>query len=303
MDVIHSQGDDALARVFVGRLEDGARIEFAESIQPPVPREDKWVLIVSTLKGCPVRCPICDAGGEYRGRLSADEILSQVDFLVRRRHPEGPVGVRRLKIQFARMGDPAFNDAVIEVLRRLPERFEGPKIMPSISTIAPFGRDRFFEDLLAVKRELYAPGLFQLQFSLHSTCERARRDLVPARTWSFSEMARFGERFTARGDRKVTLNFAPARGAPLDPGALAQVFDPRLFLVKLTPINPTAAAGRSGLVGLLDPADPRGCEAVAARFRATGFDTILSIGELGENEIGSNCGMYVSAAGGIAAAT
>jgi 23S rRNA (adenine2503-C2)-methyltransferase len=294
MEVIHSQGDDTLARVFVGRLEDGACIEFAESVQPPVPRADKWVLIVSTLRGCPVRCPICDAGGDYRGRLSAEEILAQIDHMVRRRYPQGRVEGRRLKIQFARMGDPALNDAVVDVLRLLPGRYEGPEIMPSISTIAPAGRNRFFEDLLAVKRELYAPGLFQLQFSLHSTCEVARRALVPARTWSFAQMARYGERFTSAGDRKVTLNFAPARGTPLDPGALARVFDPGLFVVKLTPINPTAAARRAGLEGLVDPADPQACEALAARFEGAGYETILSIGEPGENEIGSNCGMYVA---------
>ena len=56
MRVIATRGDDDLARVFVAQLDSGARIEFVESVQPPVPRERKWVIIASTLAGCSVGC-------------------------------------------------------------------------------------------------------------------------------------------------------------------------------------------------------------------------------------------------------
>ena len=79
LEMVYTSGNDDLARVFVARTADGSPIEFVESIQPPYRREEKWVLIVSTLKGCPVGCPICDAGGDYRGKLTAEEILAQVE--------------------------------------------------------------------------------------------------------------------------------------------------------------------------------------------------------------------------------
>lgn len=295
MRIVDGRGNDALARVFVAVLDDGSLIEFAESVQPPVPQDQKWVLIVSTLKGCPVSCPICDAGGDYRGRLSSDDILGQIDFLIRRRYPEGSVPVPKLKIQFARMGEPALNDAVLDVLRQLPSRYPAPGLMPCISTIAPSGRVRFFEELMAIKEALYGHGRFQMQFSVHTTCETARRRLIPTRTWSFAEIAAYGRRFFAPGDRKVTLNFAPARGLPLDPARLVNIFPPEVFAIKLTPINPTYASARAGIAGLLDPRDLPGCEREAERFRQAGFETILSIGELDENGIGSNCGMRVMA--------
>ncbi len=293
--IVGCTGNEELSRVFVGELDDGALVEFAESVQPPVPRERKWVLIVSTLKGCPVSCPICDAGGSYRGTLTADEILAQIEYLVRRRFPHGAVPVSKLKIQFARMGDPAFNDAVLEVLRQLPRRRAAPGLMPCISTIAPAGRERFFDELVSVKNDLYPGGRFQMQFSIHTTCETARRRLVPARVWSFAEIAAWGERFHAPADRRITLNFAPAKGAPLEPRALNEWFSPEIFAVKLTPINPTSAATQSGLVGLVDPDDPEACERIADGFRSAGYETILSIGESDENRIGSNCGMSVRA--------
>jgi 23S rRNA (adenine2503-C2)-methyltransferase len=294
LEIVDSFGNDDLARVFVARLPDGALIEFVESVQPPVPREQKWVLIVSTLKGCPIGCPICDAGGRYAGRLTAEEILAQIDHLVEQRYPDRGVAIPKLKIQFARMGDPALNPNVLEVLRRLPARYPLAGLMPSISTVAPRGCARFFEELLALKRRLYPGGRFQMQFSVHASDESIRRRMVPVRTWTLREMADYGDRFWSPGDRKVTLNFAPARDGALDASVIRAIFDPGRFLIKLTPINPTTAATRAGLVGLIDPAQPAECERVAAAFRNAGFETLISIGDLRENEIGSNCGMYVS---------
>ena len=294
MRVLCRQGDDDLACVYVAETADGARIEFVESVQPPVPREEKWVLIVSTLKGCPVKCAICDAGGSYRGRLSAEEILTQIEHLILRRFPDGRVPVPKLKVQFARMGDPALNDAVLDVLEALPRRFTVPGLMPCISTIAPAGREAFFERLLELKQALYGGGRFQLQFSIHTTDPQARRRFIPARTWSTAQIGRYGARFCESGDRKITLNFAPAAGLPLEPAALIADCPPERFLVKLTPINPTRAARESGLKGLIDAADPATCERIAASFRAAGYETLLSIGELRENAIGSNCGMFAA---------
>ncbi len=294
LKVLDMRGQEDLARVFIAELADGSRIEFVESVQPPLPRERKWVLIVSTLKGCPIGCPMCDAGGDYRGKLTAEEILAQIEYMVRRRYPDGRVPASKLKIQFARMGDPALNEAVLRALELLPLRLKAPTLMPCISTVAPRGTERFFELLLGIKRKHYPEGRFQMQFSVHTTDEEARRRLIPAKTWTFEQMAAYGDRFFAAGDRKIALNFAPAVGFPLEPERLVEYFSPDRFLIKLTPINPTVSATRSGLVGLIDPSDESACHRVADRFRKAGYDTILSIGELRENEIGSNCGMYVA---------
>jgi 23S rRNA (adenine2503-C2)-methyltransferase len=292
LKVVGASGNEELARVFVGELDDGSRVEFVESVQPPLGREEKWVLIVSTLKGCPVGCPICDAGGDYRGKLTSEEILDQVRALVASRFPNGEVISKRVKVQLARMGEPAFNDEVIAALEELPG-LGLPGLMPCISTVAPVGSERWCSELERVKRELYGGGSFQMQFSVHTTCPEARRRLVPIRTWPLERIAACGDRFFESGDRKISLNFAPARGLPLEPEVLAPLFSPERFLVKLTPINPTAATKRSGLVGAIDPADEDACRAAVESFESLGYETILSIGDLRENQIGSNCGMYV----------
>ena len=68
IEVLEEFGREDLAKVYVASVRDDKEklVEFVESIQPPIPREEKWVLIVSTLFGCPVGCKMCDAGGEYK---------------------------------------------------------------------------------------------------------------------------------------------------------------------------------------------------------------------------------------------
>jgi len=295
MRIIGTTGKEEVAKVYIAELDGGRPIEFVEALSPPLPREEKWVLLVSTLVGCPVGCAMCDAGGGYRGRLSKEEILAQIDYLVRRRFPDGRVPVRKFKVQFARMGEPAFNPAVLEVLDELPERYEAPGLLPSLSTIAPQGTEGFFEELLRIKRRHYRGGRFQLQFSLHTTDPELRDELIPVKKWDLPQIAEYGERFCApeEGDRKVTLNFALAEGAPLEAEVLARYFSPERFLVKITPLNPTHRAQESGLVSYIDPHRPDADYRLVRELRAAGFEVLVSIGEVEENRIGSNCGQYV----------
>ena len=106
MKVIECHGTDEVAKVYLAKNDKGNYIEFVESVQPPIPREEKWVLIISTLYGCPVDCKFCDAGGGYKGKVSYEEMLFQIDTLVESRYSDKKIPVKKFKIQFARMGEP-----------------------------------------------------------------------------------------------------------------------------------------------------------------------------------------------------
>lgn len=305
MKVVSEYGND-LAKVYVAEMREGKgavgshMVEFVESVQPPHTREEKWVLIVSSMFGCPIKCKMCDAGGDYAGKLTADEILSQIAYLVERRFPSGRIPVAKLKVQFARMGEPTMNPAVLEAMETLPQMFDAPGLNVSLSTVAPKTEDvgRFFEDMLRVKERLYAGGRFQLQFSIHTTDPTKRDELVPVKKWSFREIASYGKRFSKpeTGDKKVTLNFAPMIGYPIDATAVRREFDPDRFMIKFTPMNPTVRSSEQSLSSAIDPEDRRTSDRLTDAFRREGFDVILSIGELEENRIGSNCGQFIQRA-------
>ena len=295
MKVLAFAGCEEIAIVYVVEYGPNRIVECVESLQPPIPRDEKWVLLVSTMFGCPVGCKMCDAGGFYQGKLTKEEILAQIDFLVYKRYPQGAIPARNFKIQFARMGEPALNPNVLDVLDELPRRYQAPGLMPSLSTIAPGGSERFFDRLAEIKREQYSGGRFQFQFSLHSTDEKMRDEIIPVKKWDFTRMAAYGERFYQPGDRKITLNFALAQGTPLDPQVLLRYFDPERYLVKITPLNPTHHAVKTGLTSYLDPQKLPESEtsATVLELRQAGYQVIVSIGEVEENAIGSNCGQYV----------
>jgi len=281
----------ALVSVLRFRGDDRHRVETVDGTEPPLPREQKWILNVSTQFGCPVGCPFCDAGWSFHGNLQAEEILDQVRFGVSRR-PGLAAICRKLKVHFARMGEPALNDAVLEALDRLPEVVSSPGLWACIATTAPDGRESWFDTLRAIQGRRF-PGRFQLQFSVQSTDRSVRERLIPRRHWDLPRIARYGESFFRPGDRKVVLNFALARGIPFDPEVILRGFDPAVFAVKLTPVNPTRRGG--AFLTVLRGSE----EAVLARavgaLRERAFDMVISVGDAREDQVGSNCGQAILA--------
>jgi 23S rRNA (adenine2503-C2)-methyltransferase len=292
MKVIKRTKHNDLASVYVAESDSGRLVEFVESTQPPLTRLEKWVLVVSTLYGCPVDCRFCDAGGDYKGKISYDDILFQIDYLIRVHYPDLTVPCGKFKIQFARMGEPSFNPHVLQILDDLPGLYTMPGFIPSLSTIAPGGTNNFFSRLLNIKKDKY-PHTFQLQFSIHSTDKAQRDRLIPIRKWEFHEIANYGKHFFDPGGKKITLNFALSTTTIIDPDSLIRYFNPDNFIIKLTPLNPTFKAARNNLHTLIST-ETRQFD-IMDQLKNRGYEVILSIGEWEENLIGSNCGQYVQA--------
>jgi len=291
MKINATSGIENIATVYIAEFSSGKLVEFVESTQPPTPIHEKWVLMVSSLFGCPVQCRFCDAGGYYQGKLSADEIHAQIAYLITKRFPDKRIPVQKFKIQFARMGEPAFNSEVLTVIEQITERYDAPGFLPSISTIAPQSCDSFFQRLLQIKKSKF-PDRFQLQFSIHSTNRKQRDWLIPVKKWDFNQIAKYGSLFFDEGGRKITLNFALVQDAKIDPEVLQDFFSPDVFLLKITPVNPTLMAHKHQLTSTIQSDSLE--YSFIDELQDIGYEVILSIGELKENKIGSNCGQYIT---------
>ncbi|MCM2305404.1 MAG: radical SAM protein, partial [Elusimicrobia bacterium] len=300
MKILETRSAGPLGQLYLARLSGRSDrlIEFVDTVEPGVPKDKKWVLMLSTQVGCVIGCRMCDGGAMgWRGNLTAGEIVAQVRRVVKdnpgldaRRHP-------KFKIHFARLGEPTLNPATPEALERPAEEWGGPGLTASISTVAPdtaTAAERL-EEMREVKDRLYRDGRFQLQFSAHSTDENVRRSVMRARPWSLERVADFGRRWRRPGDRKVTLNFALAPDQPLDPAVVARTFDPENFLVKITPVNPTRAAEASGASRLWHE-PPADVSAAAAGLRSRGFEVILSPSAQEEIDAATSCGQLWSKA-------
>jgi len=290
MKVIAKTGNDELAMVYVAQSDNGKLLEFVESVPPPYTRDQKWVLIISTLFGCPVKCNFCDAGSFYNGKPTKDELFFQIDYLVNSRFGGKSVPSKKFKIQFSRMGEPTLNPAVLDVLKDLPDRYDAPGFYPSLSTIAPKGSEDFFNELIGIKNKLYNDR-FQFQFSIHSTDTEQRNWLIPVKTWSLDKIAEFGERFHQDSNQKTTLNFALSNDSIVETTILLKYFNPDNFLIKITPVNPTYKALENKLDSIISKKSKQ--YQIIENLKKSRYEVIVSIGDLTENEIGSNCGQHV----------
>ncbi|MCR4316891.1 MAG: radical SAM protein [Planctomycetes bacterium] len=301
-NVVKLKWQEDLATLYLGEFrKDGDPnaepdvIEFVESRQPPKTKAEKWVLIISTMAGCPVKCKFCDAGSYFRRNLTSAEIIEQVDYLVSEHYPDWHVPAKQFKIHFARMGDPILNNDMLEVLRVLPGRYNAPGLFPSLSSAGPWADTcvKWIEEVKTIKDELYGRN-FQFQFSLHTTNEKRRRELIPVKTMPFEMMADLGAKLFTKGDRKITLNFALMKDVEVEPAVVAKYFDPEYFYVKMTPLNPTRKAADNDLESAITEEDLSFAWELRDGFRAYGFDSDLSWGDSEENRLETNCGQYAT---------
>ncbi len=292
MEVLAHTGKIDLAQIYVARMRDDLDylVEFVDACDRNAgDRREKWVIIISTQFGCPVKCLMCDAGGEFKGNLKFEELVFQVQSVIDA-HPElAPHQCGKFKIQFARMGEPSLNDEVLKVLSWIHESH--PKAIPCIATMLPRGREQWFDKLLTVRERFHD---FQLQFSINSTDDSYRDILMPYPKMSWHYMAEYVKDFYRQGQRKVCLNFALCPEIPVNPEAARDYFDPEFAVIKLTPLNPTITGQENRMTSMMDSS---AAEPLLARksqeFARLGFSVIQSIGNMDENLIGSNCGQAV----------
>lgn len=290
LEIASTCGDPSVARIFVARTrpkDDKSLIEFVDGLDWNHPRQDKWIINVSTQFGCPVGCRFCDAAHRFHGNLTADEMLAQVRH-VTGLHPGLATHCRKLKVHFARMGEPALNHEVLDALRRLPEMIAAPGLWACVATTAPQGTEDWFERLVGIRDEFFRDR-FQLQFSLNTTDEEYRNDMTGIRLLPFRWIREFSTRFFRPGERKVILNFALGKSVPFDADVILRQFDPATTCVKLTPLNPTTR----GAENQMSSVERETLEILAEKLTEGGFDAILSIGDPREDDIGSNCGQSV----------
>ena len=101
---------------------------------------DKWVATVSSQKGCPMKCKFCDCPRfGFHGNATVADLIYEVQTILQ---GETVDHTDRFNVHFARMGEPTFNENVLEftsrMLRPLVSSYIKAKtIHPVVSTMLP----------------------------------------------------------------------------------------------------------------------------------------------------------------------
>lgn len=185
-------------------------------------RTERWMIGVSTMSGCPVRCKFCATGNMKRYRnLTAEEIVEQVEFAINKAGAD-PSKAKEFKINYTRMGEPFLNiDAVKEAIRFITEKY--PNTHHYVSTIGIKGSDFSF-----------IKGNITLQISLHSFDDDKRNWLIPYKNkMTIKELGQI----RTESNLKTTINLTLVDTSDFDAEKLKKWFDKEHFFVKLSPIN------------------------------------------------------------------
>ena len=196
-------------------------------------RTERWMIGVSCMSGCPVRCKFCATGKLKKTKmLTAEEIVAQVDFILGLNPDYSPLDAKEFKINYTRMGEPFLNiEEVRRAIKLIDERF--PNTHHYVSTIGVKGSDYSW-----VKDNV------TLQISLHSLDEDRRDDLIPfPRKMSIGELGRI----RTESNLKTTLNMTLVSEDDFDINKLKESFSPEDFFVKLSPINPNEVSDENDM--------------------------------------------------------
>jgi 23S rRNA (adenine2503-C2)-methyltransferase len=190
-------------------------------------RNERWMIGVSCMSGCPVHCEFCCTGQLKRWRnLSAEEIFEQVKFIVELNKKNGwnPIDSKEFKINYTRMGEPFLNiENVKKAIELVNEYLPGVRVHHYISTIGIKGSNfSWIKDNIT------------LQVSLHSLDEERRHKLIPvSNLMSIEELGQI----RTESSLKTTVNMTLVDTADFDIAKLIKYFDKDYFFIKLSPIN------------------------------------------------------------------
>lgn len=197
-------------------------------------RAERWMVGVSVMSGCPVRCKFCATGKLKKWRnLSWIEIVQQVKFVVEQNETFRPELAKEFKINYTRMGEPFLN---IENVRKAIDHIDSlwpNKVHHYISTIGIQGADySWIRDNIT------------LQLSLHSLDANHRDWLIPYnRKVSIEELGAI----RTESNLKTTLNLTLVNTSDFDIVKVKKYFDPKHFFVKLSPINVNEVSEKNNL--------------------------------------------------------
>lgn len=262
-----------------------------------MPLTEKWVITISTQYGCSMYCRFCDVPKVGTGRNATfSDLQNQVKEALKL-HPEIK-HTKRLNIHYARMGEPTFNENVplhafsMKMLSDTSEFIGDSLIHPVLSTMMPTFNVNLFNFLkkwCEIKNDIYN-GNAGLQLSINSTDDRQRDWMFYGNTLSLREISDMAHKLPAPIGRKYALNFALSDNSMIDANKLLKLFDPKRFMVKITPIHKTSASQRNRITtsGGYEKYYPY--KKTEETLKEVGFDVLVFIPSKEEDESRITCG-------------
>ena len=261
-----------------------------------MPLTEKWVITISSQYGCSMGCKFCDVPKVGKGRNATFNDLTNQLIGGLELHPE-ILATKRLNIHYARMGEPTYNMDVIKhaklAMRQVRPYINRSHVHPVVSTMMPKNNKllvSFLQDWCNdIKNDIYR-GSAGLQISINSTCNEQRIEMFNGNSLDLENISDIGRLLPDPKGRKYALNFALADNYIIDADKLKYYFDSNKFMVKITPLHDTKSCKDNNIVttGGYNYFTPY--KEVENRLKNAGFDVLVFIPSLDEDESRITCG-------------
>lgn len=247
--------------------------------------KNKWLMTVSTQKGCPHNCKFCDVSDlPFKHNLTQEEIENQIVKILE--YTPYVNQSNKVKIGFARMGEPAHNlENVLNAMKNLPnislKMNRDFKWLPCFNSILPRqtiqGLSGFdvIDRVMEIKENHY-DGFLHFQISCNSTDEEKRKELFGgADVLTLKEIIEYINNKKST-NRTVTLNFIVMKGVELSVNKLASYgLNGDKFRVKLIPLNNTVNAKNNELETLANYSNYEKLISIGDEFNKIGVPTVV----------------------------
>lgn len=276
---------------------------------PTMPLSEKWVVTVSTQYGCPMKCTFCDVPQvPFNGNASFEDLKKQL-YAAIKLFPEVTY-TDRLNLHFARMGEPIFNEAVLEFSKWLVDNkatfqnetgLRAEVIHPVLTTSLPSKYKKLGSRILewCDFKNIDSRGQAGLQFSINSTDEKQRDAMFAGKAISLEEISEIGKSMPPPISRKYCLNFALSTAFEVDAEKLRKLFDPQKFMVKITPIHNNQACTHNGVLTEEGYRSYTPYRNVEENLKRVGFDVLVFIPSMDEEDGLVTCGNLVLGGGQV----
>lgn len=241
--------------------------------------EERTVLCISTMCGCPMGCRFCGTGDYFVRNLTADEIVGQAEYILETQIDVYPQDIKKLQIMVMSMGEPALNRALEEAFDRLYAKYPNAALL--ISTSGPKVSYVWIRNM-----SVRIPTV-GLQFSIHESTDEARDKLIPfEKKLTLQEIADIGVQWYLDTGRKPYFNYCAHEGNNTyeDVSRLLAMFQPKIWNATVSVICERDSHAQATNDKQRDLAIEFGNKLVANGYDVRVFDPA------GQDTIGGGCG-------------
>lgn len=195
--------------------------------------KERTVICCSTQCGCPVGCTFCGTGRMFVRNLTSQEILEQIETVLSTIDCK-PSEIKKFQIMFMSMGEPFYNYEALKIaIIGLAHKYKNAQLL--VSTSAPTVLDKYLNDFINLSITYPKIGL---QFSVHESTDEKRTQLIPTKTSTLKEIAKYGEKWAAQVGRKPFYNYCvhPGNNSISDADRLVELFNPDIWETTLSVI-------------------------------------------------------------------